>query len=64
VPAGPDRDAALTRASVSLDLGLQLWSVAATQVDDINIDAGLGHQHVNLGGTQAPDSAAEGSQAP
>ena len=63
LPTGSDREAALTRASESLDLGLQLWSVAATQVDDANIDAGLGHQHVNLNGTRAPDSIAEGSDA-
>ncbi len=58
--AGPDREAALTRASEALDLGLQLWSVAATQVDDVNIAAGLGHKHVNLGGTAPPDSLPEG----
>jgi hypothetical protein len=28
-----------------------MWSVAATQLDQINIDAGNGHQHVYLSGT-------------
>ncbi|MFI6784617.1 hypothetical protein [Micromonospora sp. NPDC050276] len=42
------------------------WSVAATQLDQINIDAGQGHQHVYLdtgpgGGAFTPDGAAEGS---
>ncbi|MGN9810175.1 hypothetical protein ACTMSW_12565 [Micromonospora sp. BQ11] len=36
-----------------------VWAVAATQLDQINIDAGYGHQHVFLG--TAPDGAAEGS---
>ena len=42
-----------------------VWAVAATQLDQINIDAGYGHQHVFLGtdpnGGFAPDGAAEGS---
>ncbi|PWR09579.1 hypothetical protein DKT68_11600 [Micromonospora acroterricola] len=42
------------------------WSVAATQLDQINIDAGHGHQHVHLdtgtgGGAFAPDHAEEGT---
>ncbi|MEV4765863.1 hypothetical protein AB0J89_24900 [Micromonospora chokoriensis] len=42
------------------------WSVAATQLDQVNIDAGQGHQHVYLdngpdGGAFTPDGAAEGS---
>ncbi|MCO1594069.1 hypothetical protein M8C17_02730 [Micromonospora sp. RHAY321] len=42
------------------------WSIAATQLDQINIDAGHGHQHVHLetgpgGDAFAPDGAAEGS---
>ncbi|MFG2062351.1 hypothetical protein ACGFIK_13115 [Micromonospora sp. NPDC048871] len=41
------------------------WSVAATQLDQINIDAGQGHQHVHLDtggadGALTPDGAAEG----
>lgn len=43
------------------------WSVAATQLDQVNIDAGQGHQHVYLdtgpgGGALTPDGAAEGSR--
>ncbi|WP_406068932.1 hypothetical protein [Micromonospora sp. NBC_01638] len=42
------------------------WSVAATQLDQVNIDAGQGHQHVYLdtspgGGAFTSDGAAEGS---
>jgi hypothetical protein len=41
------------------------WSVAATQLDQINVDAGLGHQHVYLeaGGEDAiaPDLSPEGT---
>jgi hypothetical protein len=42
------------------------WSVAATQLDQINIDAGNGHQHVYLtdapeGGATVGDGAPEGS---
>ncbi|BCJ67693.1 hypothetical protein [Polymorphospora rubra] len=41
------------------------WSVAAAQLDQINIDAGNGHQHVYLGGHAGegaftPDGAPEG----
>lgn len=49
------------------DLAVMTWSVGATQLDQINIDAGYGHQHVYLEGSgpdgQAftPDSAPEGS---
>ena len=38
----------VTRAGVQRDLAVQTWSVGATQLDAINIDAGLGHQHVYL----------------
>ncbi|MDG4809593.1 hypothetical protein O7634_22825 [Micromonospora sp. WMMD1120] len=43
-----------------------LWSVAATQLDQISIDAGHGHQHVFLDtdqheGALTPDGAAEGT---
>ncbi|KIR61627.1 MULTISPECIES: hypothetical protein [Micromonospora] len=42
------------------------WSVAATQLDQVNIDTGQGHQHVHLDAGPgddafAPDGAAEGS---
>lgn len=35
-------------AGTQRDLAVQTWSVGATQLDAINIDAGLGHQHVYL----------------
>lgn len=46
-----------------------VWSVAATQLDQINIDAGYGHQHVHLRvgggeGSFAPDGSAEGEDVP
>ncbi|MCO8277800.1 hypothetical protein M1L60_45240 [Actinoplanes sp. TRM 88003] len=47
-------------------LAVNDWSVAATQLDQINIDAGHGHQHVYLtdapeGGASVGDGAPEGS---
>ncbi|GGM00305.1 hypothetical protein [Micromonospora yangpuensis] len=47
-------------------LAATTWSVAATQLDQINIDAGHGHQHVYLdtgqdGGAFTPDHAPEGT---
>ncbi|TCC00144.1 hypothetical protein E0H26_00050 [Micromonospora zingiberis] len=46
-------------------LAVTMWSVAATQLDQINIDAGQGHQHVHLDtggadGAFAPDGTPEG----
>ncbi|MFI6238114.1 hypothetical protein ACIBD9_31500 [Micromonospora sp. NPDC050784] len=43
-----------------------IWSVAATQLDQISVDAGKGHQHVFLdtdphGGALTPDGAEEGT---
>ncbi|MEU4555024.1 hypothetical protein EV382_1175 [Micromonospora violae] len=43
-----------------------IWSVAATQLDQVSVDAGQGHQHVFLdtdpdGGALTPDGAAEGT---
>lgn len=46
------------------ELAVTTWSVGATQLDQVNIDAGYGHQHVYLeGGPEAftPDSAPEGT---
>jgi hypothetical protein len=44
------------------DLALTMWSVGATQLDQINVDAGNGHQHVFLpGGELTADDAPEGS---
>jgi len=47
------------------DLAVTAWSVGATQLDQINIDAGYGHQHVYLqadpgGEAFTPDDAPEG----
>ncbi len=47
-------------------LAATTWSVAATQLDQLNIDAGNGHQHVHLDGGHddgglPPDGEAEGS---
>jgi hypothetical protein len=66
VPSG--RDALLARAREQRDLAVRTWSVAATQLDAINIATGFGHQHVYLGATQAAggfsaDPAPEGSGA-
>lgn len=64
--AGPDQ------RPVLLDLvrraradAITAWSVAATQLDQINVDAGLGHQHVYLEGhgedAIPPDLSPEGT---
>jgi hypothetical protein len=50
------------------DLAIRTWSVAATQLDAINIATGYGHQHVYLGGAEeaggfGADPAPEGSGA-
>jgi hypothetical protein len=47
------------------DLAVRTWSVGATQLDQVNIDAGYGHQHVYLesapgGEAFTPDDAPEG----
>jgi hypothetical protein len=41
------------RARAQRDLAVRSWSVAATQLDAINIATGYGHQHVYLGGAEA-----------
>jgi hypothetical protein len=46
-------------------LAVSTWSVAATQLDQLNVDAGYGHQHVYLntspdGGAMTPDGSPEG----
>ncbi|MDG4832931.1 hypothetical protein O7627_27020 [Solwaraspora sp. WMMD1047] len=54
-------------AARQVDLAVVTWSVAASQLDQINIDAGQGHQHVFLEtggeaeGALTPDGAAEGT---
>ena len=46
------------------DLAIMTWSVGATQLDQINVDAGYGHQHVFLEGNEqafTPDGEREGT---
>jgi hypothetical protein len=62
------RSALLERARYQRNLAVRMWSVAATQLDAINVATGYGHQHVYLGGTEAAggfsaDPAPEGSDA-
>lgn len=57
----------LQMSSRQRDLAVAGWSVAATQVDQINIDAGNGHQHVYLdttvqGGAMTGDNLPEGTK--
>ncbi|MCG5436658.1 hypothetical protein [Micromonospora foliorum] len=67
VTGPPTQRAALTElAKRQAVQAAAAWSVAATQLDQVNIDAGQGHQHVYLdtgpgGGAFTPDGAAEGS---
>ncbi|WBB67637.1 hypothetical protein [Micromonospora sp. WMMD812] len=56
----------LALAARQAALATTTWSVAATQLDQINIDAGQGHQHVHLDngggpGHMSPDGEAEGA---
>ncbi|MEV6693586.1 hypothetical protein AB0M35_19150 [Micromonospora sp. NPDC051196] len=58
-------DERLALAARQAAVAVTTWSVAATQLDQINIDAGQGHQHVHLDtggadGALTPDGAAEG----
>lgn len=63
----PDQRVALSQlATRQATQAVATWSIAATQLDQINIDAGRGHQHVHLdagpgSGGLAPDGHAEGS---
>jgi hypothetical protein len=65
----PDaRGTLLEGARRQRDLAVRTWSVAATQLDAINIATGYGHQHVYLSGSEAAggfgaDPAPEGSGA-
>ncbi|MPZ84896.1 MAG: hypothetical protein GEV28_32740 [Actinophytocola sp.] len=48
------------------DIAVTTWSVGGTQLDQVNVDAGHGHQHVFLpadpdSGALTPDDAPEGS---
>jgi len=60
------RQALLERARQQRDLAVRTWSVAATQLDAINIAVGYGHQHVYLSGSSeaggfTADPAPEGT---
>ncbi|MEU5727279.1 hypothetical protein [Micromonospora sp. NPDC047738] len=62
----PARKNQLALAARQAALASVTWSVAAAQLDQLNIDAGHGHQHVYLDagdaeGAFTPDGAAEGS---
>lgn len=64
--AEADRDTLVALAGEQRTLALRTWSVAAVQLDVINIAAGRGHVHVQLStgadpGVIAPDGAPEGS---
>jgi hypothetical protein len=63
-----NRDELLERARAQRNLAVRTWSVAATQLDAINIATGFGHQHVYLGASEAvggfgADPSPEGSGA-
>ncbi|QDY09329.1 hypothetical protein FJK98_20985 [Micromonospora sp. HM134] len=61
VTGPPAQRAALTAlAKRQADQAAAAWSVAATQLDQVNVDAGHGHQHVYLEGDQH-DGAEEGT---
>lgn len=59
---GDERAALLQHASEQRDLGVQVWSIGATQLDRLSILAGFGHQHVFLEiegtGALTPDGVA------
>jgi hypothetical protein len=58
----PGRSTLVALAGEQRTLALRTWSVAAIQLDVINIEAGEGHVHVGLGdGANAPDGEPEGS---
>jgi hypothetical protein len=65
LPAGAQQTALLDLAAKQRMLAVTIWSVAATQLDQLNVDAGHGHQHVYLntspdGGAMTPDGSPEG----
>ena len=60
------RVGAFTLAGKQRDAAVSTWSVAATQLDQINVDSGNGHQHVYLPavpgqGALTPDGSKEGN---
>jgi hypothetical protein len=67
--ASAQRAPLMTLIERQVDAATAVWSVAATQLDQINIDAGYGHQHVHLKvaggeGSFTPDGSAEGAGVP
>jgi hypothetical protein len=55
----------LDLATQQRQLAVTTWSVAATHLDQLNVDSGNGHQHVYLstspdGGAMTPDGSPEG----
>ncbi|HEY8340479.1 MAG TPA: hypothetical protein VIK95_11445 [Egibacteraceae bacterium] len=65
---GEQQTALLRQASTQRDLAVRSWGIGATQLDQINVDAGFGHQHVYLDssgteGAMTADEAEEGSGA-
>jgi len=57
---------AFALAGKQRDVAVSTWSVAATQLDQINVDSGNGHQHVYLPavpgqGALTPDGSKEGN---
>lgn len=65
---GAVQEELIERASDQHILAIQTWSVGATQLDAINIDAGFGHQHVYLEvegdhGAMTPDGFEDGDEA-
>lgn len=69
VEADEDQSAELLELTVDLrDQAVRAWSVAATQLDVISIDAGHGHIHLYLpaapgSGALEPDEAEDGDEA-
>ena len=63
-----ERRSVLEQASEGRDLAVRMWSIGATQLDAVNVEAGNGHQHVFLptagvGGALTADPEPEGSGA-
>ena len=63
----PLQDALIAQAGTQRTIALRTWSVAAVQLDVINVDAGNGHVHVYLTTSQeagglAPDGSPEGTR--
>ncbi|HCT76353.1 MAG TPA: hypothetical protein DGG94_16595 [Micromonosporaceae bacterium] len=61
------QQALLDVAARQRTLAVTTWSVAATQLDQLNVDAGNGHQHVYLtdrpdGGAMTSDGTPEGTK--